>query len=89
MGNLYLTDEDIHGCEENDTEIMLRSRIDKANERIEILEDIIENAREVITRDLMVNKRCLYEENLSSPLETMLNTWIKYDNTLLDLLKEE
>lgn len=38
MSNLYLTDEDIHGCPENDTEILLRSRLDKANERIEELE---------------------------------------------------
>ena len=75
--------------EEEAERMLLQNKLDKANERIEILEDIIENAREVITRDLMVNKRCIYEENLSAPVEILLNTWIKYDNTLLDLLKEE
>lgn len=50
MSNLYLTDEDIHGCEENDTEILLRSRLDKANERIEELEDVLDEIREVINK---------------------------------------
>ena len=67
----------------------MKNKLDKANEKIEILEDIIENTREVITRDLMVNKRCRYEQNLPTPLETMLDTWIRYDNTLLNLLKEQ
>ena len=51
MSNLYLTDEDIHGCEENDTEILLRSRLDKANERIEELEDVLDEIREYIEKE--------------------------------------
>lgn len=87
MREELIRDEDYS---EEEAEIMLlKNKLDKANERIEILEDIIENAKEVITRDLQVNKRCLYEENLSSPLKILLDTWIKYDNKLLDLLKEE
>ena len=88
MNNLYLTDEDIHGCEENETEILLRNRLDKANKRIEILEDIIENVSEVITRDLHINERWLDEETPSS-VRMLLISMIKYDNTLLDLLREE
>lgn len=88
MNNLYLTDEDIHGCEENETEILLRNRLYKANERIEILEDIIENVSEVITRDLHINERWLDEETPST-LKMLLETMIKYDKTLLDLLMEK
>lgn len=89
MSSLYLTDEDIHGCEENDTEMLLRSRLDKANEKIEELEDTIKSLKETIIKDLQVNKRCLYENNLSAPVEILLNNWVKYDNELLELLKEE
>ena len=75
---------------EEEAEVMvLKNKLDKVNERIEVLEDIIENIKEVITRDLQINKRCLYEQNLPTPLEIMLNNWVKYDNKLLDLLKEE
>lgn len=42
MDNFYLTDEDIHGCEEDETEMILRNKLDKANERIKQLEEIIE-----------------------------------------------
>lgn len=87
MREELIRDEDY--SEEEAEEMLLKNKLDKANERIEVLEDIIKNAREVIIRDLQVNKRCLYEEDLSSPLEILLNTWVKYDNTLLDLLKEE
>lgn len=41
MDNYYLTDEDIHGCEEETELIELRNKLNKANERIEQLEDTI------------------------------------------------
>lgn len=41
MNNYYLTDEDIHGCEEDETEMWLRNKLTKAQERIEELEEII------------------------------------------------
>lgn len=89
MSNLYLTDEDIHGCEENEVEISLRSRIDKANEKIEVLEDTIKNIKEKISKDLEVNERCLKEDNLSPSAQTMLRIWVNYDKELLKLIKED
>ena len=82
-----IRDEDY--SEEEAEVMLLKNKLDKAEEKIEILRDIIKNVEEVITRDLQVNKRCLYEENLLSPLKILLDTWINYDNKLLDLLKED
>lgn len=48
MNDYFLTDEDIHGCEENETEIILRDRLKKAEERIEELEEIIDEARKIL-----------------------------------------
>ena len=48
MNDYFLTDEDIHGCEENETEIILRNRLKKAEERIEELEEIINEARKIL-----------------------------------------
>ena len=45
MNNYYLTDEDIHGCEEDETEMWLRNELRKAQERIEELEEIIEELK--------------------------------------------
>ena len=53
MNNYYLTDEDIHGCEENETETILRIRLKKAEERIKELEEIIDEARKIL-RDINV-----------------------------------
>lgn len=53
MNEYFLTDEDIHGCEENETEIILRDRLKKAEERIEELEEIIDEARKIL-RDINV-----------------------------------
>lgn len=44
MDNFYLTDEDIHGCEEDETQIILRDRLKKTEERIKKLEEIIEES---------------------------------------------
>lgn len=51
MNNYYLTDEDIHGCEEDETETILRDKLKKANERIEELEEIIDEAKKIL-RDI-------------------------------------
>ena len=48
MNDYFLTDEDIHGCEENETEIILRDRLKKAEERIEELEEIIDEVRKIL-----------------------------------------
>lgn len=75
--------------EEEAQRMLLQNKLDKANERIEELEDTIRWAKERIRRDLITNKRCLNEMNLPSHLRRMLNTWIKYDNELLQLFKEQ
>ena len=51
MDNYYLTDEDIHGCEEDTTEMLLRDRLKKAEERIKELEEIIDEAKKIL-RDI-------------------------------------
>lgn len=69
--------------EEEAQRILLQNKLDKANERIEELEDNIRWVKELIQRDILTNKRCLYEKNLSAPVEILLDTWIKYDRKLL------
>lgn len=51
MDNFYLTDEDIHGCEEDETEMLLRNELKKAQERIEELEEIIDEVKKIL-RDI-------------------------------------
>ena len=55
MNNYYLTDEDIHGCEEDETETILRDKLKKANERIKELEEAIDEFRKILS-DVMVRK---------------------------------
>lgn len=55
MDNYYLTDEDIHGCEEDETETILRDKLKKANERIKELEEAIDEFRKILS-DVMVRK---------------------------------
>lgn len=45
MNEYYLTDEDIHGCEEDSEVVELRNKLEKANERIEELEDLIKESK--------------------------------------------
>ena len=88
MSNFYLTDEDIHGCEEDSEMMVLKNKLDKANERIEELEDTIKTIRMKIELDNKINKKCLQEE-ISKAVVRLLNNWVKYDNELLELLKEK
>ena len=39
--NLYLTDEDIHGCEEDSETVILKKRIEELEEEVEELRDRI------------------------------------------------
>jgi hypothetical protein len=73
--------------EEEAQRMLLQNKLDKANERIEELEDTIRWVKEVVKRDLLTNNRCLKEENVSAPVEILINTWIKFDKNLLQLLK--
>lgn len=88
MSSLYLTDEDIHGCEENDTEILLRSRLDKANERIEELEDIIKSLKNKINKDIEINNICL-EENTDYFVKQLIAIWTNYNKELLEILSDK
>ena len=66
---------------EEEAEIMiLKNKLDKANERIEVLENTI--------KYIKVNKRCLQEQT-TDDMKMIMKLWLKYDNKLLDLLKEE
>ena len=86
--DLYLTDEDIHGLEEDSEIIILQNKLDKAKERIEELEDNINIAIDFIKKDLIVNERWKKEE--STPIiRRVIDTLIKYDNCLLQALKSE
>ena len=80
--------EEMDYTEEEAQRILLQNKLDKANERIEELEDAIRWAKEIIKKDLLINNRCLKEMELPNLMITMLNTWIKYDKSLLQLLKE-
>ena len=74
---------------EEEAEIMiLKNKLDKANERIEVLENTIKYIKVFITNDIKVNKRCLQEQT-TDDMKMIMKLWLKYDNKLLDLLKEE
>ena len=80
-----IRDEDY--SEEEAQRMTLQSKLDKANERIEELEDAIRWCKELISKDLKTNERCLKEEEVLPFIKPMLKTWIKYDKELLNLLK--
>jgi hypothetical protein len=69
MNNYYLTDEDIHGCEEDETETILRDKIRKKEERIEELEDAIKYILKIYD-----NQDVVYSfKNVSLIKETLKN----------------
>ena len=80
-----IRDEDY--SEEEAQRTVLQNKLDKANERIEELEDTIRWCKELISKDLRTNERCLKEEEVLPFIKPMLKTWIKYDKELLSLLK--
>ena len=82
-----IRDEDY--TEEEAEKMILQNKLDKANERIEELEDNIKNIKEIIKRDIQINKRCIKENNIHPYVESLLNMWINYDKKLLVLSKEE
>lgn len=81
-----IRDEDY--TEEEAEKIVLQNKLDKANERIEELEDSINTAVDFIKKDLIVNERWRKEE--STPIiRRIIDTLIKYDNCLLQALKSD
>ena len=49
MNNYYLTDEDIHGFEEDEIETILRDKLKRAEERIKELEEAIDEFRKILS----------------------------------------
>lgn len=80
-----IRDEDY--SEEEAERMILQNKLDKANERIEELEDTIRWCKELINQDLRANEKFLKEMELPKYLISMINTCIKYDKELLSLLK--
>ena len=81
-----IRDEDY--TEEEAEKMVLQNKLDKANERIEELEDNINTAVDFIKKDLIVNERWKKEE--STPIiRRIIDTLIKYDNCLLQALKSD
>lgn len=48
MDNFYLTDEDIHGCEEENKIEELEYKLNMANKKIEQLKELINEADEIL-----------------------------------------
>lgn len=81
-----IRDEDY--TEDEAEKIVLQNKLDKANERIEELEDNINTAVDFIKKDLIINERWKKEE--STPIiRRIIDTLIKYDNCLLQALKSD
>lgn len=81
-----IRDEDY--TEEEAEKIVLQNKLDKANERIEELEDNIETAIDLIKKDLIINERWKKEESTTIIIR-IIDTLIKYDNCLLKALKSD
>ena len=72
MNEYYLTDEDIHGCEEESELIELRNKLNKASERIEQLEDTIKYILKIYEeKDVVYSFK--YNSLIKETLEEMLN----------------
>ena len=81
MDELYLTDEDIHGCEEDSEKTKLRNENQNYKDKFNYLKEKIEH-------DIKINKRSLEEEIKDADFKRLLNLWVKYDNELLEILSE-
>ena len=52
MDNYYLTDEDIHGCEEDSEIIILKNKLDELEQKLEIEKDKIKTIKEKLKNDI-------------------------------------
>ena len=89
MDNFYLTDEDIHGLEEDSEVVILKSKLDKLEQDLEIEKDKIKAIKEKLKNDIKVNKRCLEEEIKDADFKRLLTMWIKFDKELLGIVSDE
>ena len=88
MNDLYLTDEDIHGCEEDSEVVKLRGDLEKAEEMIDDLKDIINTAITKLELANQINERCFSEET-NKVIKRFLELEIKHNTELLELLSYE
>ena len=88
MNDLYLTDEDIHGCEEDSEVIKLRGNLEKAEKMIDDLKDIINTAITKLKLANKINERCFAEEN-NKIVKKFLELETKHNTELLELLNYE
>lgn len=69
-------------------EILLETKLNNANDKIEELTTTIKYVRKKIEHDIAVNERCL-EEKTDIDFMRLLNLWIEYDRGLLEDLSEK
>lgn len=89
MDREFLTDEDIHGCEEDSEVTILKNKMNKLEEKLEEAQDKIKTIKEKLEHDIKVNERCLKEELKDKDFIRMLELWIKFDKALLDIVSDE
>lgn len=88
MNDLFLTDEDIYGFEEDSEVVELRNEVDKLKQKLEEKEDTIKFIKEKLEHDIKVNERCL-EEPTDTDFRRLLTLWIKFDKELLEATNDE
>ena len=89
MNDLFLTDEDIYGFEEDSEVVELRNEVDKLKQKLEDKEDTIKFIKEKLEHDIKVNERCLEEEIKDVDFKRLLSMWIKFDKELLEATNDE
>ena len=89
MDKEFLTDEDIHGCEEDSEIIILKNKLDELEQKLEIEKDKIKTIREKLKNDIKVNQICLEEEIKDTDFKRLLTVWIKFDKELLGIASDE
>lgn len=88
MDRDFLTDEDIHGCEEESEVVILKNKLDKLEQNLEIEKDKIKTIKLKLKHDINVNQRCLEEEIKDVDFKRLLKFYIDFDNELLEILSE-
>ena len=88
MNDLFLTDEDIYGFEEDSEVVELRNEVDKLKQKLEEKDDTIKFIKEKLEHDIKVNERCL-EEPTDTDFRRLLTLWIKFDKELLEATSDE
>lgn len=89
MDKEFLTDEDIHGCEEDNEVVILKNKLDELEQKLEIEKDKIKTIKEKLKNDIKVNQRCLEEEIKDTDFKRLLTVWIKFDKELLGIASDE